>query len=246
MGYSYSCTYPYVTSHNTSGCFAAIRRSVLAAPDGVLLPCSQSRRVRAEMPRSAANFSWDRPVFARASATSMRSAGMISSFSTVPSLRVTSRRNEPSGCGMKRVFRAHWIRPLLSMISMKRRTASLALLTVEHLLDLFEPCAGYIVALSLPLWRPIAACGKRWQLNELPQHKLIYGNAVQIVKGKVQEQLSLRHRPRDGEIDKGKNGPTGNKLIAQIFNDIGYRKIWKRYYQNNRLPHLFSTSSEIS
>ena len=151
MGCSYSCTYPYVTSHNTSGCFAAIRRSVLAAPEGVLLPCSQSRRVRAEMPRSAANFSWDRPVFARASATSMRPAGMISSFSTVPSLRVTSRRNEPSGCGIKRVFRAHWIRPPLSIISMKRRTASLALLTVEHLLDLFEPCAGHIVALSLSI-----------------------------------------------------------------------------------------------
>jgi len=40
----------------------------------------------------------------------------------------------------------------------------------------------------------------------------------------VQEQLSLRHHPRDGEMDKGKNGPAGNKLIAQIFYDIGILK----------------------
>jgi hypothetical protein len=132
------------------------------------------------------------------------------------------------------------------MVSMKRRTASLALLTVEHLLDSLEPCAGHIVALSLsisgdqnnlPFCNPekidypgaaafpfpfgglsqlaATACtgddvtcvgmieqkrlqsekllvgkeiifqlGKRRQLNELPQHNLIYGNAVQAVKQK--------------------------------------------------------------
>jgi hypothetical protein len=132
------------------------------------------------------------------------------------------------------------------MISMKRRTASLALLTIEHLLDSLEPCAGHIVALSLsiggdqnnlPLCNPekidypgaasfpfplggpaqlaatacsrddvtcvgmiekkilqsekllvgkeiISQLSKRRQLNELPQHNLIYGNAVQAVKQK--------------------------------------------------------------
>lgn len=182
----------YATSRSTSGCLAAMRRSVRAAPEGDRRPCSQSRRVRGETPRSAANFSWDRPVFARASATSVRSAGMISSFSTVPSLRVTSRRSEPSGCGMNCVFRAHSARPLLSIVSRKRRMDSLALLMLKHLLDPFEPCARDVVGKQ----RVSQFCERR-QFNELPEHDQIYGNAVYEVKKEVMpyDASSLRSPP---------------------------------------------------
>ena len=141
----------YATSRRIFGCLAAMRRSVLAAPDGDLRPCSQSRRVRGDMPNKAANLSCDKPVFERASATSERSAGIISSFSIVPSFRVTRRRNEPSGCGMNCVLRAHSTRLPLSMDLRKRPTASLALLIFEYLLDLFQPCAGHIIPFSLSI-----------------------------------------------------------------------------------------------
>ncbi len=58
------------TSTNTCGFFAAIVSRVRAAPEGARRPCSQSCRVRTDMPSSWAKRAWVRPVLFLVLATS--------------------------------------------------------------------------------------------------------------------------------------------------------------------------------
>lgn len=61
-------------------------------------------QIQDSMPGTKA--AWDKPVEDRAAATPALSAGISSSFSTVPSRREMTRRMEPSGWGRNSVFRA--------------------------------------------------------------------------------------------------------------------------------------------
>src|ERR1700693_28852 len=62
-------TFTHATSSKACGFFAAIMSKVRAAPEGTRRPCSQSCRVRTEMPSNSAKRPWERPVFSLVLAT---------------------------------------------------------------------------------------------------------------------------------------------------------------------------------
>jgi len=109
-----------IALRSISGFSAAIFSNTFAAPDGFLRPCSHSCSVRTETPSSLANPACDKPAPACAAVSWHFPAGIISSFSTVPSRRVISRRMEPFFCWMNSVFRAHCRAPPASTSDKKR------------------------------------------------------------------------------------------------------------------------------
>ena len=133
-------------SFNISGCLPAMRNKVFAAPDGSRRPCSHCWSVRTETPSNAANWDWDRPALSLEPVT----ADSISSFSTVPSARVTTRRSEPSGCGKNSVLRAQ-IPAFISRMDCSRslQNCSVSLSIDQVLFQFFQEGRRQIVEFGL-------------------------------------------------------------------------------------------------